>query len=685
MVGGTFVETRVLKSQENTKNCHPTNRTVGITVEVTDQIRLLFENLLKDFCSRCVRYSLTDYTRDIDTLKKRIDAEGIGFAAKILPTLAKNMFQFLETGEAAYPGYKLQPGTKYPRFLKGIFYVVYGPFATEEKAYAIDCIYQLSSLFKKIEGDYPEKILAEKYDEFKAVDLELASKFDNLDESSFETLELARALFNEDWKEFDVFGPDSIPRPGPGATRSKTPKHMRYEPHMFFSMHQQSFPYEEWFYPDMWSVVGEARSFLGLINNPELGFPKARMMYVAKYYGTPRGICIEENESQWLQQGCANGMRSHVKRHPTLAGHVEFNDQSINRALALQASIDMEDATIDMEGGSDRHPRDVVSWVTQDNVDFHNALMCLSTRCIEPPVGDKKQILFLNKFAPMGSGLCFPVMGLMHYYLILAIVKRAHDADIKNRLYVYGDDIVLPTRYTDSVFDELPKYGMKLNRNKSFAHSNFRESCGIHAYGGVDITPVFVRRTLRPGKIDTMVSAFATEELLYNKGLYHTAKCVRDLYEKTNGHVPFITSTSPLVGWKRPACVLTELTQSFDVTRSRRRPRKSKKLDHQCYEYRVLCIIPEYEANETMPETQAYLRWFSQRTENSSSYHGALSQQRLGWRWKTLAECMPDISMVSLKDRKRVFSYRPPRELGFSPRNYLLRLNSLNHKICRAA
>jgi len=59
---------------------------------------------------------------------------------------------------------------------------------------------------------------------------------------------------------------------------------------------------------------------------------------------------------------------------------------------------------------------------------------------------------------------------------------------------VFGDDIVVDSRTTDIVIATLQRLGFSVNVDKSFTgSSSFRESCGVYAYEGLDVTPVLFR------------------------------------------------------------------------------------------------------------------------------------------------------------------------------------------------
>jgi hypothetical protein len=56
--------------------------------------------------------------------------------------------------------------------------------------------------------------------------------------------------------------------------------------------------------------------------------------------------------------------------------------------------------------------------------------------------------------------------------------------------FVFGDDILVPTAIAPSVMEDLETFGLRVNRLKTFVHGHFRESCGVDAFNGINVTPV---------------------------------------------------------------------------------------------------------------------------------------------------------------------------------------------------
>ena len=92
----------------------------------------------------------------------------------------------------------------------------------------------------------------------------------------------------------------------------------------------------------------------------------------------------------------------------------------------------------------------------------------------------------LESIMTMGIGFTFPMQTLLFYCLLLAIRDLSQ---CMGKISVYGDDLVYPTKmhkYVVGIFKDL---GFKLNLDKTFVHSHFRESCGSDYFKGEMVRP----------------------------------------------------------------------------------------------------------------------------------------------------------------------------------------------------
>jgi hypothetical protein len=599
--------------------------------------------MLADCCNNLTSYGHVDFERDSETIRTRFAHEGLSFATRTLPAFFDSILNYLETGVSYYPSFKLT-SRGYPAFLQQLTRTVYERPYEQDTAKYMQHLYQLCVSFKKLKGPYRKGVLDSQQAEFVKVDRSLPKEFGPMCFES-QIIDRASKIIGEVVKGLNPFDPDQaerfVPRPGPGATNTPTETHERYRPHVKYTNLNEDFPYDEWFHPpsttqqiSRWDLrVGKKRRFSDLI---EKSAPTARLKFVFKTFGKARGICIEELEAQWLQQALRRGLYDVVEHHPVTKGKVNFTNQHINAVLALKASCDRRKATIDMSSASDRIARWLVRRLFCKNTELCKALLTLSTERVELP--GKKFPLVLNKFAPMGSALCFPIMGLVHYALISSIIFFFGPPHLKfSDVHVYGDDIIVDSDVAELVYRYLPLFGMKLNKEKSFYNSYFRESCGMNAYLGMDITPTRFKSVVKfPPRNDELISALQNEGALYRKGFYEIAKLLRaeilHLRAFRAEFFPKVHCESGLLGWIR---------EDFDaMPRFNTVSRWNKHIGER--EYKVCVLVERREKPPLLSDVDGYLRNLTVKTESDARQVGGNpGELQIRRKWAFASEAIP--------------------------------------------
>jgi len=290
---------------------------------------------------------------------------------------------------------------------------------------------------------------------------------------------------------------------------------------------------------------------------------RAKVILVPKDSRGPRLISAEPAYAQFIQQGIQRWMYNAIERHPYTAGHVNFTDQTVNRRLALKGSLSGEWATLDLKEASDRVTMALVSCLFSGNHSLLTAIHAVRSDFTVLPDGTE---LKLVKHAPMGSALCFPVMSLSIWSILVAglIALGEKPSDATDSVYVYGDDIIVPARFYDVSIRLLERYGLLVNKAKSFRGKGFLESCGCDAFLGHDVTPVRLRkvwglphandsrgdrRVATPLDVAS-VSFVAHGNELIAKGLYETAEYSFRLASKRLGEIPYVPVECELLGRK---------------------------------------------------------------------------------------------------------------------------------------
>jgi len=90
------------------------------------------------------------------------------------------------------------------------------------------------------------------------------------------------------------------------------------------------------------------------------------------------------------------------------------------------------------------------------------------------------------KFSSMGNGATFSLETLIFCACCYAVGSKAFS--------VYGDDIIIESDLAEALIRLLAFIGFSVNTEKSYIGDiSFRESCGKHYCGGIDVTPKYLR------------------------------------------------------------------------------------------------------------------------------------------------------------------------------------------------
>lgn len=245
-----------------------------------------------------------------------------------------------------------------------------------------------------------------------------------------------------------------------------------------------------------WSVNPHQRYLLNqygwaMENCPEEEFRCCRLVFVPKGIDSRRAICEEPSFSMFLQQGVLRNIDRWFSRDPLIGRYINLHDQEVQRSRARHASVSLNLATLDLSAASDS-----VCWRLVEHV-FHGSelfedLFLTRTESVLLPEGET---IKLEKFAPMGSALCFPVECLIFLGICLLGCKRS---GARYTIGVYGDDLIVPVEAEDEIVFLLTQFGFIVNTKKSFwGYERFKESCGGEYMDGVDVTPLYIPRNFK--------------------------------------------------------------------------------------------------------------------------------------------------------------------------------------------
>ena len=252
---------------------------------------------------------------------------------------------------------------------------------------------------------------------------------------------------------------------------------------------------------------------------------------VPKTLKGPRLIAAEPTSHQWCQQVVKEYL-VHSVRTSVLGNCIDFRRQDLSQKAALQASHTGRYATVDLSDASDRLSCWLVERLFRSRFDLLEAFHACRTRWIKQLL-DKKvpSHIVLRKFSTMGSALTFPVQSIV--FTMIAIGVRIHmqnqyvDAGTVARaskeVRVFGDDIICRSEDVEVLSQVLSYLGLKVNTDKTFWNGKFRESCGVDAYDGIDVTPAYVVEVGLETRPNVVAARVDTSNNFFLKGYWRTS------------------------------------------------------------------------------------------------------------------------------------------------------------------
>ncbi len=490
----------------------------------------------------------TDAKRDIETMSRRIEAEGLSFLTISLPQYGKSFDKALAAeriSASQFAGFRRRAGL--PLFLGGFLRNVFdanGIMIDEPCVESIIAVRQLTALCGKLkeESSLPRQRKAVRQfieaDEA-CLDWDLTAPESLLREM---TVVSTQVLLPKLLMANHVVKSDQLkPKHGPGTTADRLLGNKKYDL-WYWPQHLESrFPWVEWAIPnyrwaphrssfdEQWNELPYAGVDKSAPRDPSV---PAELLLVPKTASAMRVIVREPTSLQYMQQALMSVL---VDAHETGWTQVGFTDQSLNRDMARHGSIHQDLATIDLSEASDRVTYLQAASVFSCVPDIWDALD--ATRSSEVRVLD--QVLPIYKFASMGSAVCFPVEASVFVVAVYMAIKRHHRLtdplfdlspkfirSMNGKLRVYGDDIIVPIEYLSSISEVFSDLGWKINTNKTFGTGKFRESCGGDYWGGHNVTPVRVRYPIPTDRrqIHETESFVSLRNQLYMAGFWSSAR-----------------------------------------------------------------------------------------------------------------------------------------------------------------
>nr|QDH90430.1 MAG: RNA-dependent RNA polymerase [Leviviridae sp.] len=513
----------------------------------------LWSRLAAEAADQCC----TSATRDIDTVTRRVEHEGLSFLTITLPDLGKAVQKWLDQGHVDInSSFRVGRGGSLPLFLGGFFCRVFdrssGSLLDEPCTDSIQAIRQLTLMFGKMEKACSPARQSAAVRNFVKCEQEVRS----LDLSPAELAEfksMSSVLFAKVFSlmDRDVYYGRLVPKHGPGSTADGLSGNGKYHQSVWTNRLEAVLPAGEHLLVN-WREYRRLQDVDFLEPGQET---PVKVKLVPKTLKTPRVIAMEPTCMQYVQQALYRSFLEHYKEDDLLPKLIGFDDQVPNQELARLGSFDQRTATLDLSDASDRVSNQLVRTMLSDFPHLHAAVDASRSRRAELPTGE---VIRLSKFASMGSALCFPIEAMVFTTLIFIGIQRSLNESLcRKRIHqlsdsvrVYGDDLIVPVDQVTSIVRILEHFGARVGTSKSFWTGKFRESCGREYFNGHDVSIVRVRQDFPARWQDAteVESLSSLRNQLYMSGYWKTARYLDGKLEKLLTWFPTIHPGSSVLG-----------------------------------------------------------------------------------------------------------------------------------------
>jgi len=531
-------------------------------------LMMLWTKLANESASRCC----TSATRDVKTVTRRVEHEGLSFLTITLPEFGKAIQKSLDQAKVVpsdFQGFHF--GNRcLPVFLQGFTERVFDPTSgvllDAPCIEAIRALRQLTLLLSKVQlpcSDAREKDALYGYIECERSVRDHDSRLSDDDLSDFHRV--SRVLFASTFSRADrkVYLGEVSPKHGPGTTADKLLGNEKWNQRVWTRRLEAIFPSGENLLPN-WRYYDQ----LDAVDTLEPGAETpVKVVSVPKTLKTPRIIGVEPTAMQYVQQGVLQIILESLSEIDTsdrtsrfkkkfLTTTLGFTDQTPNQRMACEGSRSGNLATLDLSEASDRVSNQLVRTMLTD----HPYLLQGVDACRSRRANVLGKTIRLAKFASMGSALTFPFEAMVFLTLVVVGVERELNThlewsdsrlrDLLHKVRIYGDDIIIPVEFVPAVLDVLSTFGAKVNVGKSFWNGKFRESCGREYYDGNDVSIVKVRQVFPATRRDVteVISLVSLRNQLFLADYLETVEWLDSIILKVIKHFPEVGPNSPVLG-----------------------------------------------------------------------------------------------------------------------------------------
>lgn len=273
----------------------------------------------------------------------------------------------------------------------------------------------------------------------------------------------------------------------------------------------------------------------------------SKAIAVPKSIKRKRIITVEKTYNSFATQALREVLLEYIKKTGL---NIFIDDQSFNRTLALMGSANGQLVTIDMHAASDSVTLQLVRRVFKRTGLLPYLEDARATHCII-----KGEKVAMQSWAGMGNACTFPIECIIFALVVEYVAKRRRSC--YSKLYaIVGDDIVVHRSLCKDVIDILVSLGFEVNYDKTYIGDHpFRESCGIEAIGGYNVTPVRLSRQVYFDYTNHSVdSLMSVSNNLYDCGYKRAASAIRRWFRLKERGLPYVDNPDEygMLIWDNP-------------------------------------------------------------------------------------------------------------------------------------
>lgn len=419
---------------------------------------------------------------------------------------------------------------------------------------------------------------------------------------------------------------------GPGAVADSTGRSFKYDFPTWSKRLEVVFPYAELAFANF-GEWGDTIRHGKTASDEEV---PAMVLTVPKSQKAPRIIAKEPTAAMWCQQIVRDFLEQRVMATPIMAS-IHFRDQTFNGNAALLSSRTGKHWTVDLSDASDRMSLWLIERLFRRNKSLLEAFNASRSTYCYVPRRDGTDLLKMKKFAPQGSATTFPLQTIV--YTILAVATCLHVRGLRvttrnikkvsREVLVFGDDSIIPEDAGKQYVELMTYCGFSINYSKTFGIGKFRESCGVEAFDGADVTPAYIVNPFRESDPSSVASTVECSNNFYKKGLWHAASAL----ESTLPH--WVRKHLHVAGPGDGSFGLSSFVGS--------RPTAIKRWNAELHRDEYLSISLSAKSSRCKPGgTGHLLQYFTERPPTDSHWESGYdgrSVSKVRKRWEPMAAC----------------------------------------------